>query len=357
MQMKKKLIERKPVKNLMEMVDEDKRSYFYEAIKKYDLDSLSINIALKRLQWFKDILNTNDNFFFEKYEKYCRLHNASYEALEIRYGKYRADEYKERLLNRPKIDRSKQNNYCAEYISKQKSISLEEAEKIVKYRKNKKSVESKEMHKNLKMTGHSYRENNPLCIEYYMKRGSEQKEAIGLLESHLKKTRTSFEGFMIRYGDENVAKEKFNEFVENRRLTWFEKYGRNTPILPRTSKESLRFFIPLYKDIRRLGFQKENIFWGIKGSREFFIKYNEDTFAYDFTISGIKYIIEYNGSFWHSNPLGNYIGFLSEDDIIAKDNKKKNAALRSGFRYKTVWDTDDFYLVRKQILEEIGDML
>lgn len=355
--MKKKLIERKPVKNLMEMVDADKRSYFYEAIKKYDLDSLSLNIALKRLQWFKDILNSNDNFFFEKYEKYCRLHNSSYEALEIRYGKSRADEYKERLLNRPKIDRSKQNNYCANYISKQKSISFEEAEKIVKDRKRKKSAQSKNMHKKLKKSGYSYRENNPLCIEYYIKRGSNEKESIELLKSHIEKTRTSFNGFMLRYENEDVAKEKYSEFIENRRLTWFEKYGRNTPMMPRTSKESLKFFIPLYKDIRRLGLQKENIHWGIKGSKEFFIRDDEDTFAYDFTISDIKYIIEYNGSFWHSNPLGDYKGFLPEDDVIAKDSKKKNAALKKGFRYKTVWDTDDFSLVRKQILKEIGNML
>lgn len=355
--MKKKLIERKPVKNLIKMVDVDKRSYFSEAIKMYDLDSLSLNIALKRLQWFKDILNTNDNFFFEKYEKYCRLHNASYEALEIRYGKSRADEYKERLLNRPKIDRSKQNNYCAEYISNQKSISFEEAEKIVEDRKKKKSTESKNMHRKLKISGYSYRENNPLCVEYYIKRGSNEKESIQLLKSHIEKTRTSFDGFMSRYGDIDAAKEKYGDFVENRRITWFEKYGRNTPMMPRTSKESLKFFIPLYKAIRRLGLQKEKVYWGIKGSREFFIKDNEDTFAYDFTISNIKYIIEYNGSFWHSNPLGDYRGFLPEDDVIAKDSKKKNAALKMGFRYKTVWDTDDFSLIRRQILKEIGDML
>lgn len=355
--MKKKLIERKPVKNIMEMVNSDKRSYFFEAIKKYDLDSLSLNIALKRLQWFKDILNSNDNFFFEKYEKYCRLHNASYAALEIRYGKSRADEYKERLLSRPKIDRSKQNNYSAACISNQKSISFEEAEKIVEDRKKKKSAESKNMHKKLKRSGYSYKENNPLCIEYYIKRGNNEKEAIQLLKSHIEKTRTSFDSFMLRCGDEDAAKEKHIKFIENRRLTWFEKYGRNTPMMPRTSKESLMFFIPLYKGIRRLGLQKENVYWGIKGSREFFIKDNEDTFAYDFTISDIKYIIEYNGSFWHSNPLGDYRGFLPEDDVIAKDVKKKNAALKKGFRYKTVWDTDDFSLVRRQILKEIGDML
>ena len=355
--MKKKLIERKPVKNLMETVDEHKRSYFSEAIRKYDLDSLPLNIALKRLQWFKDILNNNDNSFFAMYEKYCSLHNSSYEALEIRYGKSRADQYKERLLNRPKIDRSKQNNYCAEYISKQKSISLEEAEKIVKDRKKKKSTESKTMHRKLKMSGYSYRENNPLCVEYYIKRGSNEKEAIRLLKSHIEKTRTSFDSFMLRYDDEDLAKEKYNEFIENRRLTWFEKYGRNTPLMPRTSKESLKFFIPLYRDIRRLGLQKENIHWGIKGSREFFIKDSEDTFAYDFTLTDIKYIIEYNGSFWHSNPLGDYRGFLPEDAVIAKDDKKKNAAIKRGFRYKTVWDTDDFNLVRKQILKEIGNML
>jgi hypothetical protein len=162
---------------------------------------------------------------------------------------------------------------------------------------------------------------------------------------------------VLRYDDEDLAKEKYNEFIENRRLTWFEKYGRNTPLIPRTSKESLKFFIPLYRGIRQLGFQKENIHWGIKGSKEFFIKDNEDTFAYDFTLIGIKYIIEYNGSFWHSNPLGDYRGFLPEDVVIAKDAKKKNAAIKRGFRYKTVWDTDDFNLVRKQILKEIGNML
>jgi hypothetical protein len=355
--MTKNLTERKPVKNLLEMISIDKRSYFFAAMIKYDLFSLPFNVALKRLQWFKDILVNNDNFFFEKYEKYCSLHNSSYEALEIRYGKTRADEYKEKLLSRPKIDRSKQNKYSAEYISNIKSISLEEAEKVVKNRKKKKSIESKNMHQKLKKSGYSYRENNPMCIEYYIKRGSDEKEANELLRLHLEKTRNSIDGFFMRYGDEDIAIEKYSEYIKNRKLTWFEKYGRNTPMLPRTSKESLKFFIPLYKNIRRLGLQKEDIQWGIAGSREFFIGDEGDTFAYDFTIKSIKYIIEYNGSFWHSNPLGDYKGFLSEDIIIAKDYKKKNVAIKKGFRYKTVWDTDDFSLVRKQILKEVGDML
>lgn len=100
----------------------------------------------------------------------------------------------------------------------------------------------------------------------------------------------TIEGYIERYGEENGRKE-YNKTMEKKAL--------GTP----TSKESLKFFIPIYKQIRKY-ISKEDIFWGISGSKEYFLWDSENSkiFFYDFTILSKKIIIEYHGKRWHPNP-------------------------------------------------------
>ena len=69
------------------------------------------------------------------------------------------------------------------------------------------------------------------------------------------------------------------------------------------SKESLIFFIPIYKKLRNT-IDRSEIFWGIQGSKEYFIWDSEGNriFFYDFVIPKYKVILEYHGKRYHPNP-------------------------------------------------------
>ena len=112
------------------------------------------------------------------------------------------------------------------------------------------------------------------------------------------------------------------------------------------SKESLRFFIPLYKFCRRLGLERKDINFGVKGSREFFIKdtsllYNGGKF-YDFTIKSISLIIEYHGTFWHARRPEEWRNpFIDFNESYVNDVYKKQLAEQRGMRYIVVWSDDN----------------
>ena len=104
-----------------------------------------------------------------------------------------------------------------------------------------------------------------------------------------------------RYGNEEGLK-KWNDRCEKYKNSIKENLkSRRTGGF--VSKESIRFFIPLYKYCRKLGIPRKDIYFGIKGSREFFIRdalleHNGGGF-YDFCIPNLKLIMEYHGVFWH----------------------------------------------------------
>jgi hypothetical protein len=123
------------------------------------------------------------------------------------------------------------------------------------------------------------------------------------------------------------------------------------------SKESLVFFKPLYKFCRKLGIQRKDIYFGIKGSKEFFIRDNSlpinGGYFYDFTIPSLNMVVEYHGTFWHpKNPSLWKNPFLSYDEAKIKDGYKQLIAENFGFSYFIVW-SDDNKLEKFAYLREI----
>jgi hypothetical protein len=108
----------------------------------------------------------------------------------------------------------------------------------------------------------------------------------------------------------------------------------------KASTESLRVLIPFYKYVRRSGIAKSDIYWGINGSVEYFIRENEKFVTFDFTIRSIRVIIEYNGTVWHAkNPndtLKHPYG-KTASEVYAYDKQKYEMAERQGFTIITVW--------------------
>lgn len=101
---------------------------------------------------------------------------------------------------------------------------------------------------------------------------------------------SSIEGYRERYGE--LGEIKYAEHI-----------AKKTYKICSVSRESLLFFIPIYKKIRKF-LQKDEIFWGIDGSKEYFLWDDElkKIFFYDFVIPRYKIIIEFHGTYWHPNP-------------------------------------------------------
>ena len=114
------------------------------------------------------------------------------------------------------------------------------------------------------------------------------------------------------------------------------------------SEESLRFFIPLYKFCRRLGILRNDICFGIDGSREFFIRdnsfaYNTGKF-YDFTIKSLNMIIEYHGCYWHPKKIEDWRNPNDYYITLEADRYKEKLAIDFGMGYDIAWsDCDKLY--------------
>lgn len=344
-----KLLDSKRTKKILTKIPSDKKDVFCQFIRKYPEE---FKTKPRRVLAFIDILNINDDDYFAKYERYISSPN-SFESKEIRFGKEYTAKYKKKLLNRPKIDRSNQNSYDPKFLSRVHNISEDEAKKLIAERKRKDSLRSKKMHQKLKKEGYSYRKNNPMCIEYWLLREKTKNIAEEKYKKYIEKTRTNKKGFEIRHGKEK-AEDMFEEWCEKRKQTWLKKYGSTIPMPGRTSKESLIFFIPLYKKLRKMGFQRDDIYWGIKGSREFANRTDElGNFFFDFTIKSIKYIIEYHGSFWHPHPDKIFKGFIDENKAIERDLEKKKYMESLGYKVKYVWDFQNHNEKSAEIIDEI----
>jgi very-short-patch-repair endonuclease len=133
-------------------------------------------------------------------------------------------------------------------------------------------------------------------------------------------------GFIERYGYE-LGNKKYEETIIKR--------CSNSSV----SIESILFFKKIYKKIRLI-LKREEIYWGIKGSKEYFLYDNElkKIFFYDFTIPSLKIIIEYHGKRYHPNPKWDYEKWkkwsflgMSADEKRKMDEYKNNIAIKMGF--------------------------
>lgn len=122
----------------------------------------------------------------------------------------------------------------------------------------------------------------------------------------------SLNGFINRYGIEEGNKKYIETIIKRCSNTY-------------TSKESLILFKKIYKKIRKY-LQRNEIYWGISGSKEYFL-YDKDSkkvFFYDFTIPRLKIIIEYHGKRYHPNPKWDSEKWEKWDFMGLNANEKRN---------------------------------
>ena len=171
---------------------------------------------------------------------------------------------------------------------------------------------------------------------------------LGLLkyESWYSSTGRTLENFQKSYGiDKGLA--KYNEFREI-----FVKTHKS-PV----SKESIKFFVKLYKWLRKNSYcTRSDIYWGINGSKEYWLKSEEGFKFYDFTIKSLKIILEYNGTAFHAK-LGNenWRGAFGTPyiDSIKNDEFKLRLAKSQGFKLFYIWSDENL----ENKLDEIKELV
>jgi hypothetical protein len=103
----------------------------------------------------------------------------------------------------------------------------------------------------------------------------------------------------------------------------------------------LKVFLPLYKWLRRKGIQREDIFFGISGSKEYKLVTENYLFFYDFTIKNLKIIIEFHGVGFHARSPSDILIREKAEDVIARDKRKELVAIENGFEIFTIWSDEN----------------
>ena len=198
----------------------------------------------------------------------------------------------------------------------------------------------------------------------FMKRFGES-EGRKKFEEHKQRLcdRFTLESFIKRYGED--GKNKYDKHIENRSFAaslegYISRHGEEEGIKRRNerysmharehnvSKESINFFIPIYKELRKY-LERKDIFWGIDGSQEWFVYDNsyKKIFWYDFAIPKHKLIIEYHGVRYHPNPrwdkeTWNRWRFYdtTADEKRTIDIFKNDMAIEHGFEVVEIWSDE-----------------
>jgi hypothetical protein len=216
-------------------------------------------------------------------------------------------------------------------------------------------------------------------LKYWLKKGYS-------LEDALEKRKDSQDTYSLKkiikkYGEEigkEIYKTRCEKTGEKNTLKYhIEKYGEeigkekylqkytNTR-LHRSSKQAYRFFIPLYKFLRKNGFNKEDIFWAIGKSKEYFLNKENKIYFYDFTIPKLNIIFEYHGIKFHPNPSwdknkwDNWKTIYSDitvEEAYKKDKNKKQCALNENFDYIEVYSDEDLKTKRISFIKILQEKL
>lgn len=294
-----------------------------------------------RCKVLKDIIKTNDKDWLELEKRY-HSSKIQYERIRIRYGEERVLELSEKYKKRP---RPKPNSHLSRSYWINNGYTEEEARVKVSEIQSKNSRKRHSKPQNYKLS-------SPISLDFWVHRGYTLVEAEDLRQPYLDKCDTSLTGMIRRHG-ETIGIHKFHKKTSKRLATMIERHGA-TIVNGNVSKESLRFFIKLYKTLRRRGIARDDIYWGVKGSREYAMHHDGKNYFYDFTIKSHKVIIEYNNSFWH--PRDNTIynnPFVSRDIAAEKDLLKKTIMEDRGYKFIVVWEDDNHEDKVEQILKEI----
>lgn len=180
-------------------------------------------------------------------------------------------------------------------------------------------------------------QNQSTRIEYWLKRGLNEAEAKAALSD--RQTTFSLDKCVLKYGDEEglrvwkARQQKWLQTLDNKSDE--EKLEINLKKIYRggSSSKAEKELFTIIQEVS--GLTLENQFKLIR-------KCGTKHFLYDMRYE--NKIIEYNGDYWHANPL-----FYNETDTVFRrraadiwenDLEKANLALENGFELLVIWESD-----------------
>ena len=315
-----------------ESIHKEKKVYLYNKIGRKP--------TAKQVILLIDILKTYECSIDEAYLKFVGYYAATskYQKTLLRFGQDRADLYKTNMLQRAR-PQAPVSVYQIDYWVDRHEMSEPDAK-----------LKISELQKlNAEKRGPYLTHQNSGNLEYYTHRGFSVEDSVLEREKHLDE-KCYMRNLNLLSDDEHI---KFMQRYVDAKETKIRKYGTNV-FGGIVSKESLLFFIKLYKLLRRKGISRDDIYWGIKGSKEFATKSEGLNYLYDFTIRSKRIIIEYNGTYWHPRSDISWRNSLYTYDVgIEKDQRKMSVANNIGFSVYYVWSDDDQESKIKQLMEII----
>ena len=341
------LLNNKTAIQLLSTLDLEQQAIFKLCCKDIQEDKRVKFNRYNALRVVTDIIKNNPNLDYLAIHDLKNEYTAAkkmYDKIRIRYGN---TAYKNAKITFANKKRGKVNSHLTVIHWTNKGFSEDEAKQKIADIQSKNSLKR---HAKVQNKKEYYRSRNPLCIEYWVSRGYSLSEANTLREEANDKVRISYANYEKWYGPS--GRKMLEDIHQGRKDKLLEKFGV-TAFTGKASKESLRFFIPLYKKIRKLGIAKSDIYWGFGKSKEYATQYNGKNFFYDFTIHSLKFIIEYNGIFWHAREDLDWSGYGLKEENLLYNEVKRQAMIDRGYRVFNVWSDKNIEDQLEEVLQQI----
>ena len=170
-----------------------------------------------------------------------------------------------------------------------------------------------------------------ISLEYFQDKLGDTQGLKKFMEVNSKKGHT-LNNYIRLYGDKEIAIKKLEEF--HAMVNDNQKFQSNTTKV---------FFDEL--DSKLSAHIREKTYYSPKTKE--FCKYNPSingVYMYDYVISSLKIVIEFNGDYWHANPKKykptDILRGALVEDIWKKDMIKQQFIESLGYDYYIVWESD-----------------
>lgn len=202
-----------------------------------------------------------------------------------------------------------------------------------------------------------YKDVNTTQIAYWLKKGFTKDEAIEKIKE--RQLTFTLEKCIRKYGEV-----KGLEVYNKRQKNWSEKIEkkyRNGDFVKFRKENYSDPEIELFESIiKEVDFDGEVYF----GDNQFFRHFKKlgKTFSYDFVYKNKRKVIEFNGDYWHCNPIKynkNYFHKylqLFAWEVWKRDDLKNDALIQQNYEILVIWE-NDYKKDKEKIIQRCIDFL
>lgn len=255
----------------------------------------------------------------------------------------------ERLFDNPDFHKEK-SHQTKEYWLKR---GFSEKESIAKSETVMKMIHEKTWIKRRKFPI-LYKDVNTTQVDYWLKKGYNIDDAKIKIKN--RQTTNILDNYIKKYGDvEGLL--KFNERKKNWSNIIEEKY-RNGDFSKISKSNYSKPEIDLFKNV----VTKINLFgyYSALNNNQYFRRFDNKTYSYDFVYK--NKIIEFNGEYWHCNPIKYKEDFyhfhrkMTAKEIWKFDKTKIDLITKSGYNVLVIWE-NDYKQNPEKIIQQCIDFL